>query len=105
MEFDEFRQSAFYQSLADPIRVSYALWFLDPELKGVTYSEILEALAGDVDKQSLSVCLDVLVDRMELDFKLQSHDGLTVQTYNLFAWHYDGLKQGVELLDSRRSDQ
>lgn len=86
MDYDAFRKTERYKMFADPMRVAIAMYFLDKDDKGMTNTELTEALKNDVVSGGVSFGLDVFLDTFEIVQETQLRDGFIVQAYKL-AWY------------------
>jgi hypothetical protein len=86
VDYETFKKSARYEIFADPMRVMLALYILDPDNRGLTYSQLTEAMKNDMTTDKISHGLDVFLESSEIEHETQLRGGHIVQAYKL-AWH------------------
>jgi hypothetical protein len=66
MNYEEFKRTAFYQSLANPMKLTAAMYFADPNSQGLSFSELKRIAKGELSEQEVDMNLDILVDKAEV---------------------------------------
>ena len=98
MDYKELKETKFYGNLAKQMKVAYAILFKDPESDGLEISEIEALMQGELSGEEVSIALDMLSDKSEIESGYEKRGRRHVQVYKLnssFAW---ATKEIAELL-------
>ena len=91
-KYEQFKNSPFYTMISDQMKVASAMYFCDPEKKGMTFTEIKDKIDSSI--QETDAALELLVIGMSVEPIDKEKDGRFEKAYILDQ----GMTEGMDAL-------
>ncbi|MBW2991394.1 hypothetical protein KY348_06870 [Candidatus Woesearchaeota archaeon] len=98
MNYEQFKKTKSYAIFSDYMQLMTGMFFLDPENKGMTFSELEKKFDGDLTRDQISMGTDMGHDRGEIQEENQFRGDWSVHTYILSPCMRRSLELAVELM-------